>query len=81
MSIRCDDLHRFADGEVDDDEARAFRHHLGRCPICPGRLVALIELDALVSAAVVGASAAPSRSTSTGGRGPWWCPRRRQRDR
>lgn len=45
----CDDLVMFADGELDEDRADAFRDHLDTCEVCPDQLVEIMTLIARLS--------------------------------
>jgi hypothetical protein len=40
----CADLHRFVDGELSDDDAEAYRHHLAGCGPCHAELPRVIAL-------------------------------------
>lgn len=44
--LRCGDLAAFADGELSEDRAVAFRDHLGRCVACQRGLETDIKMDA-----------------------------------
>jgi hypothetical protein len=48
VAVTCDDLDRFADGELPSEGAEAFRIHLGLCDACVERLEQVFVLDALV---------------------------------
>ena len=50
MTELCSDLVRFADGELDEPRADAFRAHLATCPTCPAELIDAMELHARLSA-------------------------------
>ena len=54
MSALCEKLHPFVDGELDDQEARAFRLHLGQCRTCAGDLEAAVLCDALAEEVLAG---------------------------
>lgn len=47
MSATCELVDRFADGQLPEDEARAFESHLVSCPSCQARLFELVHLDVL----------------------------------
>lgn len=47
--LRCGDLVTFADGELPEDRAVAFRDHLGRCAACRRDLEDSVEMDARLS--------------------------------
>jgi hypothetical protein len=44
----CDRIDAYFDGELSVADARAFREHLGSCRSCPGELLELAKLEALV---------------------------------
>ena len=46
MTESCGDLVAFADGELDDEQAKAFRLHLAECDACGDGLVAAMQLSA-----------------------------------
>jgi cellulose synthase operon protein C len=50
MTEPCNDLVRFADGELDDDRAAAFRAHLATCAACQTELIEAMQLHARLSA-------------------------------
>jgi len=45
---RCDDLQPFFDGELSDEQAAAFRIHLGMCEPCQQALQGLMQEAAIV---------------------------------
>ena len=45
----CDDLIRFADGELEPERAAAFRAHLRTCEVCRAGLVEAMQLNARLS--------------------------------
>jgi cellulose synthase operon protein C len=45
----CEDLTKFADGELDPERAAAFREHLKTCDACPDHLVEALQLRARLS--------------------------------
>lgn len=45
----CEDLTKFADGELDPERAAAFREHLKTCESCPDRLIEEVQLRARLS--------------------------------
>jgi len=47
--VTCDDLTSFADGELSDERADAFRDHLRGCEPCQGGLVEAMQLSAHLS--------------------------------
>lgn len=47
--MRCDDLIRFTDGELEQERAAAFREHLRACEACRARLVQTMQLSARLS--------------------------------
>lgn len=49
MAGLCDDIERFADGEMPPAEAEAFRDHLLECANCRVQLENLLQLDLLVA--------------------------------
>ena len=51
MSVSCDKLHDFVAGELTEEQADAFRLHLGECETCPARLGELLQMVALEDAA------------------------------
>jgi anti-sigma factor RsiW len=51
----CDDLVAFADGELSDAQADAFRGHLSECKACRDNLVSEMQLGSRLSAASNGA--------------------------
>jgi hypothetical protein len=46
MNPRCADLIRFADGELDPEQAEEFRAHLRTCALCRAGLVEALQLSA-----------------------------------
>lgn len=44
MTDRCDDLHAYVDGELDEDEAAGFESHLAICATCTAELPRLLAL-------------------------------------
>lgn len=48
-SLRCEDLTAFVDGELDADEADAFRAHLAFCESCSVNSVSEIQLSSQIS--------------------------------
>jgi phage shock protein A len=48
-ALRCGDLMRFHDGELDPSRAERFREHLGRCEACQKGLVDHAQLHAQLS--------------------------------
>lgn len=45
----CEELNTFADGELPDDRADAFRDHLRSCEACREKLVEAVQLSARLS--------------------------------
>src|SRR5690349_6366756 len=45
----CDNLICFVDGELDADDAEAFRAHLRTCAACPDNLIEAVQLSAHLS--------------------------------
>lgn len=45
----CDDLIRFADGELEPERAAAFRAHLRTCEACRAGLIEAMQLNARLS--------------------------------
>jgi hypothetical protein len=45
----CDNLISFVDGQLDTDEAEAFRAHLRACEACPDNLIEAVQLSARLS--------------------------------
>jgi tetratricopeptide (TPR) repeat protein len=48
MTRPCDDVHAFADGELDDEAHERFAHHLGGCDHCGRELEIILMLGALM---------------------------------
>jgi hypothetical protein len=57
MTDRCDDLHAYVDGELDDAEAAAFETHLVTCETCRAELPRLLALLAALDGAAEAAKA------------------------
>jgi anti-sigma factor RsiW len=49
VSVACDQLHAFADGELAAPERPAFHRHLAACTACQRALESALMLDALAS--------------------------------
>src|SRR5262249_27819179 len=45
----CDNLISFVDGQLDADDAEAFREHLRTCETCPDDLIEAVQLSAHLS--------------------------------
>src|ERR1041384_6995732 len=45
----CDNLISFVDGQLDPDDAEAFRAHLRTCEACPDNLIEEVQLSAHLS--------------------------------
>jgi tetratricopeptide (TPR) repeat protein len=58
MSLPCDDLHRFADGELDRAEHQRFAIHLASCEACGRGLETILVLGAMADGVVAEARAA-----------------------
>ena len=43
----CDRLCDFFDGELDNEQAQAFRRHLAECKTCPDELEGMLQLASL----------------------------------
>lgn len=50
MKVSCDDLVNFADGELEPDDAEAFRSHLQTCAACRAGLLEAMQLSARLGA-------------------------------
>src|SRR5262245_59993998 len=60
MTDRCDQLHAYVDGELDEAETAEFEAHLATCEACLAELPRLLALlEALDGAARVARAAAP----------------------
>jgi hypothetical protein len=67
MTERCDQLHAYVDGELDDDAATEFEAHLATCEACLAELPHLLALlEALDGAGRVARAAAPAESRAAG---------------
>lgn len=45
MRTLCEEVHRFADGELDEETAERMRKHLARCRPCRSELLATLQLS------------------------------------
>jgi anti-sigma factor RsiW len=67
MTDRCDHLHAYVDGELDEAEVTEFEAHLASCEACIAELPRLLALlEALEGAARAARAAAPARPQPAG---------------
>lgn len=69
--MNCNDLTAFADGEMSDSDAAAFREHIAGCLACEDKLVQALQMSARLSDAPV-TDAVQFAATRIADEGTFW---------